>query len=140
MGKHPDRLRIDKSDKKLYDHATLATEIFRDKENKEQFLFAAAIGFKNKVKRPLDAREGFVRTSYLLPEDEALIDSIALFDVGSVDILSDRAAVFSIIEEYAHAGIKLLYDEVTTGQPGSFFKKLELELVNLIEEFEINKI
>ena len=52
MAKIPDRLDIDKADKKFYDNLT--HEIFLGKERKEQFLFAMAIGFKNGICRPIN--------------------------------------------------------------------------------------
>ena len=136
MARLPDRLYIDRADRELYNHHTVKNEILAGRENKEQFLFAMAIGFKNQVKRPLDAREGFVLTTYMRPEDEALIDMVAIYDTGSADVLSDREVVFRIAEEYAHAGIRLLYDKATSGQPGSFFKKLEIELFGLLEDLD----
>jgi len=59
MARLPDRLGIDKADRELYDHDTVKNEILRGRRRKEQFLFAMAIGFKNRVKRPLDTREGW---------------------------------------------------------------------------------
>ncbi|MEM2942808.1 MAG: hypothetical protein QXT81_05250 [Candidatus Bathyarchaeia archaeon] len=136
MARTPDRLSIDKADRDLYDHNAVKSEILKGRENKEQFLFTMAIGFKNQVRRPLDAREGFVRTEYLRPEDEALIDAVAIYDTGSPDVLADREAVFRIAEEYAHAGIRLLYDRATSSQPGSFYKQLEVELFALLGALE----
>ena len=136
MARLPDRLYIDKEDRELYGHDSVKSEILAGRENKEQFLFAMAIGFKNQVRRPLDTREGFVRLEYMRPEDEALVDIVAIYDTGSADVLSDRETVFRIAEEYAHAGIKLLYDKATSGQPGSFFKKLEIELFGLLRELD----
>lgn len=133
MARGPDRLSIDRADRELYEHDAIKSEILKGRENKEQFLFAMAIGFKNQVRRPLDAREGFVRAEYLRPEDEALIDAVAIHDTGSADVLADREAVFRIAEEYAHAGIRLLYDRATSSQPGSFYKQLEKDLFELLD-------
>jgi hypothetical protein len=138
MAKPPDRLDIDKADRELYDHDTINSEILTGTTRKEQFLFAMSIGFKNQVKRPLDVGEGFFLAKDMSPEDEALIDAVAIYDTGSADVLSDRRAVFRIAEEYAHAGIRLLYDRATSGQPGSFYKKLEVELFNLLEALDSN--
>lgn len=136
MAKFPDRLYIDKSDRKLYDDDTLNIEIFSGKTRKEQFLFAMAVGFKNKIKRSLDSREGFFLAKDMHSEDEALLDAVALHDKGYAEILSDREEVFKIAEEYAHAGIKLLSNEVTSGQPGSYIKKFEVELFTLLSSLD----
>jgi len=139
MPKTPDRLFVGKRDRELYDHDAIAREIGAGRTRKEQFLFAMAIGFKNKLKRPLDAREGggFFLAKDLHPKDMALLDAVAICDTGSADVLMDGEAVFRIAEEYAHAGIKLLYDEVTSGQPGSFWKRLECELFDLAKGLEV---
>ena len=136
---NPDRLHIDKADRDFYNHDMLQNELFQSCTNKEQFLFAMAVGFKNGVNWELKTQDGFLRTEYLREEDEALIDAVALYHSSKtgenpVEILSDRDKVFVIAEEYAHAGIKLIYDNLTSGQPGSFFKKLELDLFTQIHE------
>jgi hypothetical protein len=138
MSKIPDRLFIDKADRKLYDHDALQSEIFAGKTRKEQFLFAMSIGFKNQVHRPLDTREGWFRTEYMNNEDETMLDMVAVNHTGRVDVLSNREEVFKIAEEYAHAGIRLLHDEVTSGQPGSFSKKLELDLFGIFERLNLD--
>ncbi|MHC1572699.1 MAG: hypothetical protein ACXQTL_08185 [Methanosarcinales archaeon] len=132
MTRIPDRLSIDKSDRELYDHDTISSEIFSGRTRKEQFLFAMAIGFKSQVRRRLDSKEGFFLAKDMGPEDEALMDAVAIHDTGSADVLADREAVFRIAEEYAHAGIKLLYDKATSSQTGSFHKHLEKELFELL--------
>lgn len=126
MAKIPDRLDIDKEDKRFYDYLT--QEIFVGKERKEQFLFAMAVGFKNEIRRPINSKEGFFRTEYLNPEEKTLLNSVAMYHSGSVEVLHDLEEVYKIAEEFAHAGIRIIYDEATSGQPGSIFKKYELLL------------
>jgi hypothetical protein len=132
----PDRLYIDKADRELYSDKTLVAEIFAQRENKDRFLFAMCLGFKHDVRRPLHTRDGFILVQTLHPEDEALMDVVAVHETGSAEVLANRAEVFRIAEEYAHAGIRLLHGEATSGQPGSFFKRLELELFGLLETVE----
>ena len=71
MPNTPDRLSIDKKDKKLYD--SLVDEIFQNRERKDQFLLAMAIGYENGLRQSLSTREGFFRTEYLKEIDKALI-------------------------------------------------------------------
>jgi hypothetical protein len=135
MAKEPDRLRIEKTDRELYDG--VAEEVFRGeaaRERKGQFLMAMAHGFRQGIRKPLEVAEGFVRAEYLRPDDMALINAVAVHEVGSVGVLADREEVFRIAEEYAHAGIVVLHDEVTSKQPGSFFKRFESDMAKLSEE------
>ncbi len=128
MTESPDRLYIDKKDKPLYD--TLKDDLFKEIQNKNQFLMAMSYGYKFDARRPLDSKEGFVRTEYLSPEDTALLDAIALSVETSVDVIADKEIVFSIAEEFAHGGIKLIHGQVTTQQFGTFIKKFEKELLD----------
>ncbi len=66
------------------------------------------------------------------PQDEALIDAVAIAKSNSVAVLSNRARVYQIAEEYAHAGIRLLHDQAISG-PGSFYKRFERDLFELLE-------
>lgn len=136
MVKSPDTFDFDRSDRKLYKDDALASEIFTGMQNRDMFLLAMAFGFRKKVRRPLETREHFFQARDLRPEDEVLVDSVAIHDTGSAEVLSDRKAVFKIAEEYAHAGIRLLHDTATSGQPGSFIKKLEYDLFSLLGELD----
>ena len=124
---------IDRNDRKLYDEIKL----FKKKENKEKFLFAMAYGYMNNVKFPIKSKEGYILNKYLIPEDEALIYSLAIKDFKCPEVLLDLQDVYTIAEEYAHAGLKLLYDESTTDvEHGSFNVKLEKEIFERIKEIE----
>ena len=134
IDKQPDRLFIENNDRQLYEE--LEKEIFKNSdlnERKDQFFFAMAIGFKNETRQPLSSKDGFVRSEYLQPKDSALLDAVAIFNTNDVDVITNRDMVFNIAEEYAHAGIRILYDSVKSCQPGSYFKKLEVEINSMID-------
>jgi len=139
----PDRINIDKKDRELYNKLD-QEEILRHKDKggrrtrKEQFLIAMAIGFRNKIRRPLESKEGWFLIKDLKSEDEALIDSISVYSTHSVDVLSNREEVFRIVEEYAHAGIRLLVDKIFSISHGSFEKQFENELNNMYSEMRLS--
>jgi len=141
MPKIPDRINIDRKDKELYNEGLDPINWLKFRERggkrtrKEQFLFAMAVGFKNRVRRPLETKEGFFLIKDLQPEDEALLNALAMFEKG-VEILSNKEEVFKIAEEYAHAGIKILVDEIKSSPFGSVDKKFEKELFDLFERIE----
>jgi len=127
----PDRIFIDKKDRDLFnklDQEDMLKFKGGRRTRKEQFLFAMAIGFKNDICYPLETKEGWFNTRDLQPEDEALINAIAVHKAGSVEILSHRAEVYKIAEEYAHGGIKILCDKIKSTALGTFDKMLEKEL------------
>lgn len=127
MVKKPDRLSIEKDkDRKLYN--ILAKEIFKDITRKDQFLFAMAFGYLYGTSIELGAKEGFFLAKDMGPEDEALLYALALKETDSIDLLANQAEVYRIAEQYAHGGIRHLHDQVTSKQPGSFYKRFEKDV------------
>ena len=128
---NPDRLYIDKKDRNLY-MSLKNEEFFKDRANKELFLFAMAIGFKYGEKLSLESREGFVRTEYLRPEDIVLMYATAVFENnGDITVIRDKDKVCKIAEEYAHAGIRILTGKIESIQLGTFEKNFEKEMFEL---------
>lgn len=132
MPKVPDRLYIEKQDRELYEELD-KEEMLRSgrRVRRDQFLFALAFGFNNETARPISIKEGFVLTKDLRPEDEALLNAVALAS-SSVEILANKEEVYKIAEEYAHAGLKILVDKVNAPF-GSFDKQLEKDLFELCD-------
>ena len=129
----PTRLYIERSDKEKYDRLLEKDGTFAGKDNKDVFIMAMVIGYSRGVKVELTRKEGYVRFEYLKDRDKSIIKSIAVADRGTLDVLLDKKKVYSIAEEYAAGGIKLLVEMVFGESYGSFEKRLESELV---EEFE----
>jgi len=127
MVKDPDRLYVDINDRELYKKME-QEDFFKGLTRKEQFLFAMAFGFINKVSNPIKTRENFFLTKDLKPDDEALMDSVALFKEKNIEILAKTEDVYKIAEEYAHAGIKLIVDKIGSVSFGNFWKQFEKEL------------
>lgn len=137
MPKIPDRLYIDLSDRDLYKKIK-EQGMFQKGTNKELFLFAMAIGVKNEVSISLKVKENFFLTKDFRPEDEALINAVALWEEDySIDILPNKERTYQIAEEYAHAGIKLLTDKVESVEFGSFWKQFEKELIVLYQKLSL---
>jgi hypothetical protein len=131
-----DRLAVDEKDRELYDRLK-TTDIFEGKTRKEQFLFALAVGFGRGVKRPLQNRDRFFFAKDMTPGDEALLSAVAATDADSLEVLPDRARVFRIAEEYAHAGIRILADEIESTQYGTFEKHLEKQLHDMYDQISL---
>jgi len=133
VNKEPDRLYIRKSDRKDYDRLLEKDSPLVGKENKDLFMMALITGFHEGTRVKLDKREGFFLLYHLNDEENSIIKAIAVTEEGDLNILLDKKKVYSIAEEYAAGGIKLLRDKVFSGEYGSYIKKLESEL---IDEFE----
>lgn len=128
-------LNIDEGDWNLYEQLT-KEGMFKGTERKEQFLMAMIVGFRHKTKRPISKQYsgGFARVEYLKSEDDALIAAVGLHDTGSVEILTDKKKLYEIAEEYAHAGIQILADMVSSTQFGDFDKHFEKLLLETYSE------
>jgi len=136
MNNIPDRLYIDKKDRPRYDKLDEIDMLkFKDRggirTRREQFLIALSVGFKNKHRRKIESREGFVLYKDLHPEDESIIKAIAIYEKGDENILSDPKSVYTISEEYAHSGIIILNEIINSSSYGSFEKRIEKDLFEL---------
>lgn len=132
--KEPLIIYVKKSQRADFDKL-LEEVVFKDKGTKDVFLLAMLVGFKNGIKIKLTDRDskGFSRTEYLSDKEKALIESIAIVDQKTLLILKNKKKVYSIAEEYAAGGIKILKDKVFGGRHVSYVKELEKEL---LEEFK----
>lgn len=135
MSSTVDRLYIDENgDKKIYDNLKNNEDFFKDNNsNKELFLFAMAIGFLNKTRLGFSGKRlGYFLEKDLKYEDIVLLNSIAVFETQSLDILNEKENIFKIAEEYAHGGLILLNDDIESVQFGSYSKNFEMKLNQLI--------
>jgi len=136
-----DRFYIDKEDRPYYRKAEEENVInFKNRNQKEQFLLAMAIGLENEQKRKLKTREGFFFSNYLGLEDKTLINAVAIHEYGSADILANEKEVFSIAEQYASAGIRILIDSIDKIQFGKFDKIFEKDLVEVLNRTASNEL
>mgnify|MGYP001608295426 CR=1 FL=1 len=127
MANEPITLKINKSDRKIYDEIIENSEL--KGKTKEVFLLSTVIGFKSGNRISIKgSKDNYVRTEYLNDEDRALMNSIAIYEMKDEEIIQDQKVVFDIIEEYAHVGIKILREMVFNKESGSFLKKFEAYL------------
>jgi len=136
MPEAPDRIYIDEDDRKLLEKIDGDPEqLFSHdagRSRKEQFLCFMAFGFRHGVKRPIEGKkDGLFLVKDLRPEDEALINAVAIYDSGSVDVLANISRVYETAEQYARGGMRLLLDSIESSQTGTFEKKLEKELYEI---------
>jgi len=130
----PDRFYIDKEDRPYYQKAVEENIVnFKNKNQKEQFLLAMAIGFENDQKRELKTKDGFFFSNYLGSEDKTLINALAIHVHGSSDVLANEKEVFEIAEQYASAGIRILADSIDKVQFGKFDKIFEKDLLEILD-------
>lgn len=135
VSKDPAIIYIRKSDKEHFSRLEEKDSPFGNKDKKHLFLTAMVVGFKNGIKHKITDRDpsGYIRTEYLSDTEKALINAVAVKDAGNLEVLLDKKRVYSIAEEYAAGGIKILKDQVFSGK-GSFSKRLETELIKIAKK------
>ena len=133
MSDKPDRLYIDKKDRKLYDELKEKEMIFKSMKNKDLFILAMLIGFQND-KISLENKDGYFLVKDLNENDKAIINAIATTDSKHIEILRKTSEVYTIAEEYAHYGIKVIYDWVNKTPYGLFSRDFEKELVKKYQD------
>lgn len=132
--KKVDRLYVDKKDIADFNRLKDKDSPFAGSQNKDVFLAAMIIGYHEGSRLELKRKEGYVREEYLTDEDLALIRAIAISEDGNINVLLDKQKTFSIAEEYATGGIKLLKARAFSGEYGSYAKKLESELLRICDK------
>ena len=104
---------------------------------REFLTFAALLGFKNRVKIPIDrtfGTEDIQGTTYEDTEALEFIWLIAIVDTGGVDILKDgnEKECANIFEEYANAGLQLISDYLEESPTDSNFQTLVNKVSNIV--------
>ena len=74
--------------------------------------------------------------SNLNDREKSVFYAIAVAE-ENLTVLSEEDEIYTIAEEYANGGIKLLKDKVFSKEPGSFIKKFESELMGELKSKEI---
>lgn len=132
--KIPDRVSIRKSDRQEYDRLKEKDSPLAGRENKDLFIIAMITGYHEGSRIELDKKDGFVRTEYFNEKEKSLIKAIAIEEEGNLEVLRNKEKIFSVAEEYAAGGIKILKDKALGGEFANYFKRLEAELNDELEK------
>jgi dnd system-associated protein 4 len=133
-------LNLDKAKKDKYDRLESdALSVLKDGEHAEVFIQAMALAVKEGTKKPLDDPYPLINMSSLSEEQEWLIKAVAISDSDGVEILNQPRQMVKIAEEYANAGIDLLFDRTYRGS-GEYAKRLEEELSSIAKQEQTAKV
>jgi len=135
----PSLIHIEKANKSLFENIELFHTAEKERDYKDQFIFAMAVGFRYDEKEPIKTKKWFFRSSYLKKEDKNLINALALAHFNDPEKLLNIKEVFEIAEEYANGGIIYLNKQIEKMPFGSFNKKLEKILQKDILEIKEKK-
>jgi hypothetical protein len=132
--KKVDRLYVDKKDLDDWKRLKEKDSPFTGSDNKDIFIAAMIVGYHEGSKIELKSKEGYFFSDNLKPEELALIRAIAVSEKGSLNVLLDEQKVYSIAEQYAAGGVKLLKNKIFSGEYGSYARKLESDLLRQYEK------
>lgn len=136
--KKVDRIYVDKKDLPDFNKLKEKGSPFENCQNKEIFLAAMVVGYHEGGRIELKNREGYFREEYLSDEERTLIRAIAISEMEDLNVVLDEQKIYSIAEEYATGGISLLKAKVSSGEYGSYVKKLESELLRTFDKIAKN--
>lgn len=87
---------------------------FYEEELVDIWLFTVGYGREHGERKPLTGnKKWMVRMTSLDDDAEWIVNSVAIEETGTTDVLQDGKQVFTIAQGYANSGIELLHDEVT---------------------------
>jgi hypothetical protein len=131
-----DRLYVDRKDLDDWKRLKDIDSPFAKSDNKDIFIAAMVVGYHDgsKIELGRGRKEGYFFSDNLKPNELALIRAIAVSEEGNLNVLMDESKVFSIAEQYATGGVKLLKNKVFSGEYGSYAKKLESDLLKEYDE------
>ena len=127
----PSMINIDKKDREKYTNLK-QDNFFKDFENKDLFFVCVAYGKIYNKKEQIKPVEGFFRASFLNEEDIALIEIINFSERVPEDVVKSFDEYFNIIEQYAHAGLKILTDVLSSKQFGTTDTEIEKTVNELL--------
>jgi Skp family chaperone for outer membrane proteins len=131
-----DRFYVERKDFDMFNSLKEKGSPFVGARNKEIFLAAMVVGYHERCSIELKTREGYFHEEDLTREEAALIRAIAVAEEEGLSVLLDKQRVYSIAEQFASGGISLLKANVTSGEYGSYAKKLESELLRAYEKIQ----
>ena len=107
--KPTDRCYVQKSKHRLFQELS-AKDTGPLEHMKDVFLLAAAVGYRRRLRRPIEDERQHVGFWHYFSEarDIPLLQCIAVAETQDVAVMGDRNTIVSIAEEYANGGIDVL--------------------------------
>lgn len=112
---------------------------FKDKDIlfKDIFLIAMTMGYHKNVRASLKGTpHDLFRASTFNLEEEWLIKSVAIAEKENLEMLLEEKELLKTAEEYANAGILILYDIIFGGAPGDPLKRIESYVKDILSEVQ----
>ena len=134
----PRDLRYSDKHSKMYEDLKTDTSLspFAGATYKDIFLYAMSYGYRHGLSEEVEKPRPNIPLSVFSEEELWLIKSIAVSEVGSLEILSDEKSVYETAEKYANGAIESIYAEVFGGKPGEPYKRMMQDVWEESEQFK----
>jgi dnd system-associated protein 4 len=134
----PNNLRYSKQDATKYKELTSDDlSPFQGMPYKDVLVYAAAYGFRNGLREPLEKPQPNIPFTALKDRDIWLLKAIAVAEEDSLSVLRNESDLYRVPEEYANGAIEELYREVLAGKPGDPLERMSQEVLDMINEDDI---
>jgi len=117
---YPQFINLDQNliDKKLKPLIENSNSQFHGFEQGQVYMIAVALGFSNKVFTKSSKSKGVRTYNQLRDEYKVMFRVIAILHTNyNYEVVKDGSRVIKIIEEYANAGVELLYEKIFNSGP-----------------------
>jgi len=132
------KINVDKKYRPIYDRLKYEDGPFKGRKNSEIFMTAMILGYhKTHVRTEIETIKDYTHVEHLGSKRRTIIKAIAVAEEG-MGVLSDPDRVYTIAEEYANSGIKIL-ESMVYNHEYDFMKKLESILVNEYDSKDMGK-
>ena len=126
---------IDKNKRDIYMKLTEDEgSLFYKRKDTEVFVASAAIGFYYKKRKPITGTKHSLYPMSMYRSDDPnlwMLKSIAIA-AGGIDVLKDLRQVAAIVEEYANAGVDILYEKHQNNSDDEIYS-MAAELIEIME-------
>lgn len=131
----PNNLRYSKQDATKYKELTNDDlSPFQGMPYKDVLVYAAAYGFRNSLREPLEKPQPNIPFTALKDRDIWLLKAIAVAEEDSLAVLKNENDLYNVPEEYANGAIDKLYREILAGKPGDPLERMSKEVLDVVEQ------
>lgn len=134
-----DRLDIENEKRELFGEIRESDGDFSGKNAIDVFMYAVIFGkFIEHKSTPLKSVDAYVNFRNVPSDYWTILRSIAISEHNDLNLLVDDNNVAKVVEKYANAGIKPLYDFYFENE-FTFIQRIELLLMDAFEELGYDK-
>ena len=128
----PNNLRYSKSDASIYKELTTDDlSPFAGRPYKDLLVYAAAYGYHNGIREPLERPQPNIPFTALSDQDLWILRALAIDEANELNVLQDGKTLYVPAEEYANGAVKEIYRAILAGRSGDPLKRMTSEVLEM---------